>query len=161
MLHNASFFLSHVQQEEMFKEWIVNNVASIKLHLWIIHILTFNRPARLVFFVVFFYYYKMLHIKSRRQPGRLWRRREGGCPDVILPPCERGLRILSFSAQTQGSCCIHLSAFIPPSHSSPHALASSSAMKSSERSLSLTPPSHHPTPLGLVPGSSPKPTTPL
>lgn len=39
-----------------------------------------------------------------------------------------------------GLCCIHLSAFIPPSHSSPHALASSSGMKSSERSLGLTPP---------------------
>lgn len=77
----------------MFKEWIVNNVASIKLHLWIIHILTFNRPARLVFFVVFFYYYKMLHIKSRRQPGRLWRRREGGREGVLMsssPPARGG-----------------------------------------------------------------------
>lgn len=77
-----------------------------------------------------------------------------GCPRIILP-----LQGVLGGAQTQTSTAsmslLSSLPFISPS--SLHTLASSSGMKSLERCLGLTPPPS----LGLVPGSSPKPTTPL
>jgi len=116
--------LTCVQQEEMAKQWTINHVAktqngaknTIKLGVWIIYILTFKGTCE--------------RRTIREEKGG------GGAGGGVVP------RAFQHRFRASAASTSLLSSLPPPTHL-PRALASSSGMKSSSRSLGLTPPPQH------------------